>query len=130
YLSGTHRIPRVDGWGEGGPTEQSFRCYPLRGDCLAYFARRSGPRLFMASIWAGILLAAAYLLFFRTVPLDTPRRAVVAAALAQVAVAFGWGLFGLWIAMEAMLLVRFASLVWRLRGESWTLAGDARRTTP
>ena len=48
--------------------------------------------------------------------------AAVAAVGAQVAVATGAGLLGLWVAMEALMLVRGASLVLRVRGERWLTA--------
>jgi Na+-driven multidrug efflux pump len=47
-----------------------------------------------------------------------------AAVGAQVAASLDTGVLGLWIALEAMMLVRFASLVWRLRTDAWTLAGE------
>jgi hypothetical protein len=88
YLSPTHRIPAIGGpldrsreeeekhpWPvhelrmptEPGPgrsvdPEDHFRCYPLRGDSLAYAARRAGPRFF--SLLVGVTAAfctAAYL---------------------------------------------------------------------
>ncbi len=51
--------------------------------------------------------------------------AVVAAALAQVAVSAGWGLVGLWAAIEAMMVVRLVSLLVRLAGSRWTRTGRA-----
>ncbi|HYI38243.1 MAG TPA: hypothetical protein VEX39_16685 [Thermoleophilaceae bacterium] len=92
YLSGTHRIPLVgseahkpDHRPPDGPlSEDEFRCYPLRGDCLAYFARRSGPRLAMGFLWAFALLAAGSVLFLQTVPLDGDRRETIAAGFALV----------------------------------------------
>lgn len=39
YLSATHQIPNVDALLPAA-NEESFRCYPLRGDSLAHFSRR------------------------------------------------------------------------------------------
>jgi hypothetical protein len=43
-MHATHTIPRVD---VAGVTEQDFRCYPLRGDSLAFYSRLYGSRLRM-----------------------------------------------------------------------------------
>jgi putative MATE family efflux protein len=51
--------------------------------------------------------------------------ALVAAVGAQVAATAGAGVLGLWVALEAMMVVRLVSLLVRLRGEGWTRAGDA-----
>jgi hypothetical protein len=42
FMHATHTIPRVE---VAGVTEQEFRCYPLRGDCLAFYSRLYGRRL-------------------------------------------------------------------------------------
>jgi hypothetical protein len=42
FMHATHTIPRVE---VGGVAEQDFRCYPLRGDCLAFYSRLYGHRL-------------------------------------------------------------------------------------
>jgi hypothetical protein len=44
FMHATHTIPRVDVAGVG---EEEFRCYPLRGDCLAFYGRLYGRRLRM-----------------------------------------------------------------------------------
>ncbi len=44
FMHATHTIPRVDVAGVG---EHEFRCYPLRGDCLAYYSHLYGRRLRM-----------------------------------------------------------------------------------
>ena len=41
FMHATHTIPRV---AVGGVTEEEFRCYPLRGDCLALYSRLYGRR--------------------------------------------------------------------------------------
>jgi hypothetical protein len=42
FTHATHTIPRVD---VGGVGEDDFRCYPLRGDSLAFYSRLYGRRL-------------------------------------------------------------------------------------
>jgi len=42
FMHATHTIPRVD---IAGVTEDTFRCYPLRGDSLAFYSRLYGRRL-------------------------------------------------------------------------------------
>lgn len=42
FMHATHTIPQV---AIGGVTEDKFRCYPLRGDCLAFYSRLYGRRL-------------------------------------------------------------------------------------
>ncbi|PNG17807.1 metallophosphoesterase, partial [Streptomyces cahuitamycinicus] len=44
FMHATHTIPRVD---VAGVHEQDFRCYPLRGDSLAFYSRLYGRRLRM-----------------------------------------------------------------------------------
>jgi hypothetical protein len=44
FMHATHTIPRVD---VAGVQEQDFRCYPLRGDSLAFYSRLYGRRLRM-----------------------------------------------------------------------------------
>ncbi|NEE05940.1 metallophosphoesterase [Streptomyces sp. SID7499] len=41
FMHATHTIPRVN---VAGVTEQDFRCYPLRGDSLAFYSRLYGRR--------------------------------------------------------------------------------------
>ncbi len=42
FMHATHTIPRVD---IGGVSEADFRCYPMRGDSLAFYSRFYGGRL-------------------------------------------------------------------------------------
>ncbi len=44
FMHATHTIPKVD---VGSVSEEEFRCYPLRGDCLAFYGRLYGRRLRM-----------------------------------------------------------------------------------
>ncbi|MFP5309975.1 MAG: MATE family efflux transporter [Actinomycetes bacterium] len=70
----------------------------------------------------GVFMGAGDFAYLRT---WTVLAALVAALGAQVAVTAGAGLLGLWIALEAMMLVRLGSLVVRLRSDAWTRAGEA-----
>jgi hypothetical protein len=61
FMHATHTIPPVK---IGGVTEDDFRCYPLRGDCLAFYGRLYGRRLRMRWLFeltedeAGAVIAA------------------------------------------------------------------------
>jgi hypothetical protein len=94
YLSPTHRIPAIGGpldrsraeekrhpWPRGElkmPAESApgrsvdlkdrFRCYPLRGDSLAYAARRSGPRFFSLLVGATAAFCTAAYLYTDALP--------------------------------------------------------------
>lgn len=48
FMHATHTIPRV---AVGGVGEEDFRCYPLRGDCLAFYSRLYGRRLHMRRLF-------------------------------------------------------------------------------
>jgi hypothetical protein len=48
FMHATHTIPRVNVDGVG---EEDFRCYPLRGDCLAFYGRLYGRRLRMRRLF-------------------------------------------------------------------------------
>lgn len=48
FMHATHIVPRV---AVGGVTEQDFRCYPLRGDSLAFYSRLYGRRLRMRRLF-------------------------------------------------------------------------------
>ncbi|ASN27894.1 metallophosphoesterase [Streptomyces pluripotens] len=49
FMHATHTIPRVS---VGGVTEREFRCYPLRGDSLAFYSRLYGRRLRLRRFFA------------------------------------------------------------------------------
>lgn len=70
----------------------------------------------------GVLMGAGDFAYLRT---WTIMAAAVAGVGAQVVVVTGGGLFGLWVALEAMMLVRLASLVLRLRSPAWARSGEA-----
>jgi hypothetical protein len=61
FMHATHTIPRV---AVGGVTEDRFRCYPLRGDSLAFYSRLYGRRLRLGRLFdltpdqAGAVIAA------------------------------------------------------------------------
>ena len=48
FMHATHTIPKVD---VGGVGEDDFRCYPLRGDCLAFYGRLYGRRLHLRRLF-------------------------------------------------------------------------------
>lgn len=69
----------------------------------------------------GVLMGAGDFAYLRNWTLAA---AVLAAVTAQVAVTAGGGLLSLWVAVQAMMVVRLASLGVRLRGGAWTTTGD------
>jgi putative MATE family efflux protein len=69
----------------------------------------------------GVLMGAAD---FRFLLWSTAAAALLALApLALASLALGWGLRGLWLGMSAMMAVRLATTVWRLRTGSWARPG-------
>lgn len=48
FMHATHTIPEVT---VGGVTEERFRCYPMRGDSLAFYSRLYGRRLRMRRLF-------------------------------------------------------------------------------
>lgn len=71
----------------------------------------------------GVVMGAADFRYLRT---WTVLAAVVAGTLAQVGVALGAGLLFLWACAELLMLVRGASLAWRIRGTAWLQSDLAR----
>lgn len=102
YLTATHMIPTV------GPTntqdlppdvegfkEKTFRCYPLRGDSLALFARRIGPVVFNLILSAWALIPGALLVLLLILDLRESERIAIAgsaflAAFLVLAVVIGF----------------------------------------
>lgn len=70
----------------------------------------------------GVFMGAGDFAYLRTWTLVA---AVVGAGLAQLATATGWGLLGLWVAIEVMMIIRLLALLVRLRGQTWTQVGAA-----
>jgi putative MATE family efflux protein len=68
----------------------------------------------------GVLMGAEDFAYLRT---WTVLAAVVGGVGGQLAATFGGGLFGLWVAVQAMMLVRLLSLVLRVRGAAWSRTG-------
>ncbi len=75
----------------------------------------------------GVLMGAEDFAYLRT---WTIAGAVVGGVGGQVVAATGGGLLGLWVAVQAMMLVRLVSLLWRLRGHAWTRTGAGLVTDP
>jgi hypothetical protein len=69
FMSPTHTIDRMDRT-EAPVGEGEFRCYPLRGDSLARFARGSARRIRIAVV---VLAALALALLWSTVAVFNPR---------------------------------------------------------
>lgn len=70
----------------------------------------------------GVFMGAGDFAYLRT---WTVAAAVVAATIAQLVPAFGWGLTGLWVAIDLMMLVRLGALVARVRSDAWLRTGGA-----
>jgi putative MATE family efflux protein len=68
----------------------------------------------------GVLMGAEDFAYLRT---WTVLAAVVGGLGGQLVAATGGGVLGLWVAVQAMMLVRLLSLVVRVRGSAWTRAG-------
>jgi hypothetical protein len=54
----------------------------------------------------------------------TVAAAVLGGVTAQLVASLGGGLFGLWAAVQLMMVVRLASLVLRVRGDGWARTGS------
>ena len=70
----------------------------------------------------GVFMGAEDFAYLRT---WTMIAAAVGGVSAQLIATFDGGLLGLWLAVQAMMLVRLLSLVVRLRGSGWTRTGAA-----
>jgi len=70
----------------------------------------------------GVLMGAEDFAYLRT---WTVLAGIVGGVAGQLVATFGGGLLGLWWAVQALMLVRLVSLVWRVRGSGWLSAGDA-----
>jgi putative MATE family efflux protein len=68
----------------------------------------------------GVLMGAEDFAYLRT---WTILAAVVGGVGGQLVATLGGGLFGLWVAVQAMMLVRLVSLVVRVRGDRWARTG-------
>lgn len=69
----------------------------------------------------GVLMGAGDFAYLRN---WTVAAAAVAAVTAQAAVSAGGGILSLWVAVQAMMVVRLVSLLARLRGDAWMTTGD------
>jgi putative MATE family efflux protein len=69
----------------------------------------------------GVLMGAEDFGYLRT---WTVAAAVLGGVTAQLVASLGGGLFGLWAAVQLMMVVRLASLVLRVRGDGWARTGS------
>jgi putative MATE family efflux protein len=75
----------------------------------------------------GVLMGAEDFAYLRT---WTIVAAVVGGVAGQLVVTGGGGLFGLWVAVQAMMVVRLMSLLARVRGAAWSRTGAGLVTDP
>lgn len=73
FMSPTHTIDRMGRTDARRVSEEEFRCYPLRGDSLARFARGSDLKLATAVLW---LALASIALFWSAVAVFNPASGV------------------------------------------------------
>ncbi len=74
----------------------------------------------------GVLIGAGDVGFLRTI---TVVSAVFAfAPLNLAALHWHWGLGGIWAGLTAFVVVRFAGMVWRVRGDRWLVTGTLPKT--
>ncbi|MEP6851182.1 MAG: MATE family efflux transporter [bacterium] len=72
----------------------------------------------------GVLLGAGDAAFLRTLTLIAAVGGYVPIALA--ALHFGWGIGGVWAGLTAFVVVRLVGMLWRVRGDTWAVAGAER----
>jgi MATE family, multidrug efflux pump len=70
----------------------------------------------------GVLLGAGDNGFMRTITLISALLGYVPLALA--ALAFGWGIAGVWAGLAAFIGIRFVGMVWRIRNGRWLIVGE------
>jgi Na+-driven multidrug efflux pump len=75
----------------------------------------------------GVLMGAEDFAYLRT---WTVVAAVVGGVAGQLVVTGGGGLLGLWVAVQAMMVVRLVSLLVRVRGAAWSRTGAGLVTDP
>jgi len=69
----------------------------------------------------GVLIGAGDIAFLRTITIVA---AVFAfAPLNVAALRWHWGIGGVWAGLTAFIVVRFAGMVWRARGDRWVILG-------
>jgi putative MATE family efflux protein len=72
----------------------------------------------------GVLIGAGDNAFMRNVTLVAAVFGYI--PLALCALAFGWGLGGVWAGLSAFILLRFVGMVWRVRSGRWLVLGAER----
>jgi Na+-driven multidrug efflux pump len=75
----------------------------------------------------GVLMGAEDFAYLRT---WTVTAAVVGGIGGQLVATVGGGLLGLWVAVQAMMLIRLVSLAIRVRGGAWARTGTGLVTDP
>jgi putative MATE family efflux protein len=72
----------------------------------------------------GVLFGAGDNAFLRTVTLVAAIVGYI--PLALCALAFGWGIGGLWAGLASFILLRFVGMAWRVRSGRWLVVGESR----
>ncbi len=141
--AGEEREARATGrallrWGIGGGAVMAVALLALSGVVPRVLTDEPAVLLAVGGVWwlvavgqliagpvfalDGVLMGAEDFAYLRT---WTVIAAVVGGVGAQLVATAGGGLLGLWIAVQAMMLVRLVSLVTRLRGGRWLRTGSA-----
>ena len=126
-------------WGVGGGAAVGVLLLVAQGPVVAVFTSDPAVVAAIAGAWwlaslghtlnglvfvlDGVVMGAADFRYLRT---WTVLAAVIAGVAGQVGVQLGAGLLWLWICAELLMLIRGASLAWRIRGTTWLTSDLAR----
>lgn len=126
-------------WGLAGGTVLGGLLFLARSPLTGLFTSDQAVLVAIAGVWwlacaghvanalafalDGVLMGAADFRYLRT---WTVVAALVGGVLGQVGVSLGAGLLWLWVCVEVLMLVRVASLAWRIRGTAWLRSELAR----
>ncbi|BEP16596.1 MATE family efflux transporter [Acidothermaceae bacterium B102] len=72
----------------------------------------------------GVLFGAGDNAFMRNATLAGAVLGYIPVALC--ALAFGWGIGGVWAGLSAFILLRFVAIIWRVRSGRWLVVGETR----
>ena len=72
----------------------------------------------------GVLIGAGDNAFLRTVTLVSALFGYI--PLAVCALAFGWGIGGVWAGLSSFIVLRLVGMAWRTRSGRWLVAGESR----